>query len=97
MKREANFRQIVKTTRITDVPIPGEKIKTYGDARRDAILWADDKIKRLRKKLRIADDAASGEYAHCEHLQATIDQLTEELAAERKNLMSDILGQRREK
>lgn len=51
MNREANFRQIVKTTRVTDEPMPGEEIKTYGDARRDAILWADEEIKRLTKEL----------------------------------------------
>ena len=75
MNREANFRQIVRTTRVTDEPMPGEEIKTYGDARRDAILWADEEIKRLRKKLRIADDDACGEHAHCEHLRPTIDRM----------------------
>jgi hypothetical protein len=49
MNREANFRQVVKTTRATDVPPPGEEIETYGDARRDAILWADEEITRLRE------------------------------------------------
>jgi hypothetical protein len=51
MNREANFRQIVKTSRVTDEPMPGQEIKTYGDARRDAILWADEEIERLTKEL----------------------------------------------
>ena len=54
MSREANFRQIVRTARVTDEPMRGEEIKTYGDARRDAILWADEEIKRLMKELDVA-------------------------------------------
>ena len=52
-EREANFRQVVKTTRATDEPMPGETIETYGDARRNAILWADQEIERLHYALRV--------------------------------------------
>jgi hypothetical protein len=38
----------VKIARATDEPRPGDSIETYGDARRDALLWADDEIERLR-------------------------------------------------
>ena len=48
LPREANFRSVVKIARATDEPCPGDPIETYGDARRDALLWADDEIDRLR-------------------------------------------------
>ena len=50
MNREANFRSVVKTARMTDVPPDGADIETYGDARRDAILWAHDEIDRLTER-----------------------------------------------
>lgn len=51
LPREANFRSVVKIARATDEPCPGDPIETYGDARRDALLWADDEIDRLRVAL----------------------------------------------
>lgn len=51
LPREANFRSVVKIARATDEPCLGDPIETYGDARRDALLWADDEIERLRLEL----------------------------------------------
>jgi len=51
MTDEQNWNQVVKITRQTDAPNQGEIRELYanfGDARRYAILWADDELTQLR-------------------------------------------------
>ena len=50
MNRRQNFYRVLKITRATDEPPAGAEIDAYGDARRDAILWAAEEIERLKSK-----------------------------------------------